>query len=61
VPTTVTPDSEFSLNSVFRGAHQLAVKIEDASGATLCQSQGVPFYVRQASVLAPNSPLLRPH
>jgi hypothetical protein len=61
VATTVTPDSEFSLTSVFRGAHQLVVKIEDASGATICQSQGVPFYVRQASVLAPNSPLLRPH
>jgi hypothetical protein len=72
VPATVSPDAEFDLTSVLRGAHQLAARIEDASGATLCQSQPVPFYVRQASVLAPNSPLapnapplpnlpLRPH
>ncbi len=61
VPATVTPDAAFTLTAVFRGAHQLAARIEDASGATLCQATTVPFYVRQASVLAPNSPLLRPH
>ena len=57
VSASVTADAEFNLTSVFRGAHQLAARIEDASGATVCQASAVPFYVRQASVLAPNSPL----
>ena len=61
VPATVASDAEFTLTSVFRGAHQLAARVEDASGATLCQSSAVPFCVRQPSVLAPNSPVLRPH
>ena len=60
VPNAVGSDSEFSISGVFRGAHQLAVRVEDASGQTVCQSQAVPFFVRQASVLAPNSPT-RPH
>jgi len=56
----VQMDSEFALNSVYRGAHSLAVKIEDSAGAVVCQSASVPFNVRQASVLAPNSPLAPP-
>lgn len=60
VPTSVASDAPFNLTQVFRGAHQLAVLVEDANGAIICQSPGVPFFVRQASVLAPNSPL-RPH
>lgn len=59
VPSTIPLDSEFTLNSVYRGAHTLSVRVEDSSGAVVCQSAPVPFNVRQASVLAPNS-LLRP-
>jgi hypothetical protein len=59
VPSTIPLDSEFALNSVYRGAHTLSVRVEDSSGALVCQSAAVPFNVRQASVLAPNS-LLRP-
>ena len=60
VPAEIPLDSPFTLTSVYRGAHSLAVKIEDASGAVVCQSPSVPFNVRQPSVLAPNSPLNRP-
>jgi 2-oxoglutarate dehydrogenase complex dehydrogenase (E1) component-like enzyme len=60
VMSDVQMDSEFALNSVYRGAHSLAVKIEDSAGAVVCQSASVPFNVRQASVLAPNSPLAPP-
>jgi hypothetical protein len=60
VPANVAVDTEFTLNSVFRGAHSLAVRVEDSTGAVVCQSASVPFNVRQASVLAPNSPLNRP-
>ena len=61
VPSTIPIDNEFTLNSVYRGAHTLSVKVEDSSGAVVCQSANVPFNVRQASVQAPNSPLNRPH
>jgi hypothetical protein len=60
VPSEIPLDSPFVLTSVFRGAHSLVVKIEDASGAVVCQSPSVTFNVRQPSVLAPNSPLGRP-
>jgi hypothetical protein len=53
-------DSEFVLNSVYRGAHSLSVRVEDSTGTVVCQSPSVPFNVRQASVLAPNSPLNSP-
>jgi len=57
VASTIPIDSEFTLNSVYRGAHTLSVRVEDSTGAVVCQSASVPFNVRQASVLAPNSPL----
>ena len=47
-------------DSVYRGAHSLAVKVEDSTGAVVCQSASVAFNVRQSSVLAPNSPLAAP-
>jgi hypothetical protein len=53
VPSNIPLDSEFTLTSVYRGAHSLAVKVEDSNGAVVCQSPSVPFNVRQASVLAP--------
>jgi hypothetical protein len=54
--SNVPLDSEFALTSVYRGAHALSVKVEDATGAVVCQSPSVPFNVRQASLLAPNAP-----
>lgn len=60
VSTEIPLDRPFMLTSVYRGAHSLAVKIEDASGTVVCESPSVPFNVRQPSVLAPNSPLNRP-
>jgi len=60
VAAEIPLDSPFTLTSVYRGAHSLAVRIEDGTGAIVCQSASVPFNVRQPSVLAPNSPLNRP-
>jgi Domain of unknown function (DUF4124) len=60
VQSDIPVDSEFALNSVYRGAHSLAVKVEDSTGAVVCQSPSVAFNVRQSSVLAPNSPLAPP-
>jgi hypothetical protein len=60
VQSDIPVDSEFELNSVYRGAHSLAVKVEDSTGAVVCQSASVPFNVRQSSLLAPNSPLASP-
>jgi hypothetical protein len=55
VSVSVAPDADFSLTGVFRGSHQLSVRVQDASGTTLCES-GVPFFVRQASLLSPANP-----
>lgn len=60
VPSNIPLDREFMLTSVFRGAHSLSVRVEDSTGAEVCQSPAVTFNVRQPSVLAPNSPALRP-
>jgi hypothetical protein len=61
VQTSVTPDVEFTLNGLVRGSHSLAVRVEDANGAVVCQSAGVTFNVHQPSILAPNLPAVRPH
>jgi hypothetical protein len=55
VPANVAPDADFSLTGVFRGGHQLSVRVQDASGTMLCES-GVAFFVRQASLLSPANP-----
>jgi hypothetical protein len=52
--------TSFVLTSVVRGAHNIAAKVVDLSGRTVCQSGAVTFYVRQPSVLSPTSPLRRP-
>jgi hypothetical protein len=57
VPSDIPLDSEFALTSVYRGAHSLSVRVEDSTGAVVCQSPSVTFNVRQSSLLAPNSPL----
>jgi uncharacterized protein DUF4124 len=61
IPSAILLETEFQLHSVVRGAHSLSLKVEDSSGAVVCQSASVTFNVRQPSVLAPNSPLTRPH
>jgi hypothetical protein len=60
LPVTTPLDSEFMLTSMVRGTHALSVKVQDASGAVLCQSASVVFHVSQPSLLAPN-PANRPH
>jgi hypothetical protein len=62
VPLPANPpvDTEFMLTSMVRGTHALSAKVEDASGAVLCQSASVVFHVSQPSVLAPNA-VNRPH
>ncbi len=47
---------EFTLNSVYRGTHTVSAIVEDLGGNILCQADPVTFHVRQASVLAPQSP-----
>ena len=60
LPVNTPLDTEFMLSSVVRGTHALTTKVEDASGAVVCQSASVIFHVRQPSVLAPNQ-ANRPH
>jgi len=60
VPADIPVDSEFALNSVYRGAHSLVARVEDSTGAVVCQSPSVTFNVRQSSLLSPNSPLAPP-
>jgi hypothetical protein len=60
LPVNTPLDTEFMLSAVVRGTHSLATKIEDATGAVVCQSASVIFHVRQPSVLAPNQ-ANRPH
>jgi Domain of unknown function (DUF4124) len=60
LPVNTPVDTEFVLSSVVRGTHALTTKVEDASGAVVCQSASVIFHVRQPSVLAPNQ-ANRPH
>jgi hypothetical protein len=60
VQASVTPDVEFTLTGLVRGSHSLSVRVENATGAVVCQSAGVTFNVHQPSVLAPNLPAVRP-
>ena len=60
VSADIPADSEFALNSVYRGAHSLVARVEDSTGAVVCQSPSVTFNVRQSSLLSPNSPLAPP-
>jgi Domain of unknown function (DUF4124) len=60
VQASITPDSEFTLTGLLRGTHSIAVRVEDKTGAVVCQSAGVTFNVHQASALAPNLPAVRP-
>lgn len=48
--------NEFTLSQVDRGTHTVAAVVENLAGEIICQSPSVTFYVRQASVLSPQSP-----
>lgn len=53
------PDSatSYTLNGLYRGAYTLAVRVQDDNGRTRCSGPTSNFYVRQPSVLSPQSPL----
>jgi hypothetical protein len=53
-PTTAT---SFTLTGLNRGAYTIAVRVVDDNGRTLCNGPVSNFYVRQPSVLSPQSPL----
>jgi hypothetical protein len=54
----LSPDGlELRLSPVDRGTHTVSVTVRDSNGNTVCTSASVTFYVRQPSVLAPQSPL----
>ncbi len=46
----------FRISDPDRGAHTLSVTVRDASGAVVCTSPGVTFYVQRPSRLSPQSP-----
>jgi hypothetical protein len=48
--------TSFQINALERGTHTLSVRISDSTGAVVCQSGPVNFYVHQPSVLAPQNP-----
>lgn len=56
LPLNVPLNAEFVVSGVVRGTHALTTRVEDASGAVLCQSASVVFHVRQPSLLAPARP-----
>ena len=51
-----TSGGQFTLNNVERGEHNLSLVVRDAAGKVACQSGGVTFFVRQASLLNPTNP-----
>jgi len=54
LPVNAPVDTEFMVSSVVRGTHALTARVEDATGAVVCQSASVMFHVRQPSVFSPN-------
>jgi hypothetical protein len=52
--------SQFTLTGVDRGEHNVTAVVRDRTGRVICTSGGVSFFVRQASVQNPVSPV-RPH
>jgi hypothetical protein len=46
----------FQISPLERGTHTLAVTVTDTTGAIMCQSGPVTFYVHQPSLLAPQNP-----
>jgi hypothetical protein len=52
--------TQFTINEVFRGEHQLRAAIVDGNGRELASSEAVTFYVQQTSIQNPNNPAARP-
>lgn len=46
----------YQISAPERGTHTLSVTINDSTGAILCQSGPLNFYVRQPSTLSPQNP-----
>jgi len=57
---TIAPTSsnalDFRISPIDRGAHTVTAVVRDAGNTTVCTSAAVTFYVRQPSVLSPQSP-----
>jgi hypothetical protein len=52
------PDAlDFRVSPIDRGAHTVSVTVRDADNKAVCTSVPITFYVRQPSVLTPQSPL----
>lgn len=56
LPGSGSASTTFAITPLDRGAHTLTVSVTDSSGAPMCQSGPVTFYVRQPSLLAPQNP-----
>ena len=60
VPGVPARGGQFEISPVDRGEHSIQMTVQDSSGATVCSSPPVKFYVRQPSLQSPTSPV-RPH
>jgi hypothetical protein len=47
---------DFRISPIDRGAHTVSVTVRDSDNKTVCSSAPITFYVRQPTVLAPQSP-----
>jgi hypothetical protein len=57
VPGVPASGGQFTITPVDRGEHTIQMVIKDSTGATVCSSQAVTFYVRQPSLQSPTNPL----
>jgi hypothetical protein len=46
----------YTFTGLYRGSYTLAVRVLDASGHAVCSGPVINFYIRQPSVLSPQSP-----
>jgi len=57
VPGVPANGGQFTISPVDRGTHSIQVVVKDPTGATVCSSPSVTFYVRQPSVQSPTNPV----
>jgi hypothetical protein len=60
VPGVPANGGQFTISPVDRGSHSIQMTVQDASGATVCSSSAVTFYVRQVSLQSPTH-IVKPH
>jgi hypothetical protein len=60
VPGVPANGGQFTISPVDRGQHSIQMVVKDPTGATVCSSQSVTFYVRQPSLQSPTNPA-KPH